>query len=624
LAALLSFLIVNSLEAAVAVRRVDASRAGRTVDGRVARLDSRLAPAGYPITDVTLEPSGERFTILGGYRDGVLWVCEEEERFTAGESIRVQLEDGPNGPRPAAVWREASAASASETAAPLGATHPLDGVTGVAPRVLAITPASGPAAADADLEVEVLGTGFGGLGQGAVFFQGLFVLVQASVLEWSDTRIRCLVPRPGLWNDPQVLGGPVKVWTPAGGWSDGDPFLGGAEYHVLFQFAGDRFRDARVPIGYSVNSRDWPWSMERAQAMLATAAGAWNAVPFGYGRLAPGGETDHAPGPKKDGVNVIGWTVPWPHSPNWLAVTWSGIDSLTGERREADVEINGERPWSIESETPYGEYDLQTTMTHEFGHWLRLGHIQELHHVMLPFQNVAEQRRSLGSGEVQGASWIYPTYGEVLVSADSAWFGGDRPDSLHIDVRLADRRGRTLAGVPAEEIRAFVEWTDSPAGELGSLNVSSAPGASLVADAATDEEGRTSFLITRAQGSSRIRLTVRGPLGPLRDRPVVYVSDAERGRPRAPLVLSAAWPNPARSGTVRATARLGAPAERLLARILDARGRVAAVLWDGPASGDVLLTWTLAQGKRPAAGLYFLHVESVSHAETRKLVVIAP
>jgi hypothetical protein len=432
-----------------------------------------------------------------------------------------------------------------------------------------------------------------------------------------------LVPRPGLWNDPQVLSGPVKVWTPLG-WSDGDPYLGGAEYHVLFQFAGDRFRDDRLPIHYVVNPLGWPWPIERVHAMLDAAAGAWNDVPFSFGRLVPGGLAEIEPGRKRDGINTIGWVTPWPHSPGWLAVTWSGIDSLTGERREADVEINGEREWSIEPETPYGLFDLQTTMTHEFGHWLRLGHVQELHHVMLSFQNVTEQRRVLAPGEMQGATWIYPTYGEARATAESAYFGGANPEAFHIDVRVADRRGRPIAGVPADEVQVSAEWLDAPIGSVGSDAGATAPGVPLDADAPTDEEGRTRFSITRARGTGHVRFTVRGPLGVLRDRPEVYVSDLERGAPRAPLALTAAWPNPARGGTVRATARLGSPAERLLARVFDARGRVAAVLWDGPASGDVVLTWSLAAGERPAAGLYLLRVERDGIVDTKKLVVMAP
>ena len=90
------------------------------------------------------------------------------------------------------------------------------------------------------------------------------------------------------------------------------------------------------------------------------------------------------------------------------------------------------------------------------------------------------------------------------------------------------------------------------------------------------------------------------------------------------LSLTAPWPNPLRGGTLRVSARLGSPVARLVARVYDARGRVIASLWDGPAAGDVLLTWSNASGRPPAPGLYFLRVDAGAHSETRKLVVVAP
>src|SRR5262245_12955409 len=70
-----------------------------TVEGRVTRLDPRIDSHGYPVTDVTLD-TGARFTILGGYKDGLRWVVDEEASFTLGDQVRVRLERGPDGMRP--------------------------------------------------------------------------------------------------------------------------------------------------------------------------------------------------------------------------------------------------------------------------------------------------------------------------------------------------------------------------------------------------------------------------------------------------------------------------------------------------------------------------------------------
>lgn len=58
------------------------------------------------------------------------------------------------------------------------------------PMITQITPSSGPV----DTEVEVLGTGFGPMIGGLRFHDKTKKSVNAPILDWSDTRIRALVP----------------------------------------------------------------------------------------------------------------------------------------------------------------------------------------------------------------------------------------------------------------------------------------------------------------------------------------------------------------------------------------------------------------------------------------------
>ena len=594
----------------------------RLVEGRVARLESRLGDGGYPVTDVVLEPGGERFTILGGYRDGVLWVAEEEGRFTPGQRVRVRLESAPRG------WRLAGGRDGVEVlegaagAAPAALAAPA--VT-PAPRVTGAEPSSGPAVADDSIAVEVTGTGFGDTqGPSGVFFQGFFERVRAPIVAWSDTRIRCLVPAPGRDGSPQVLSGAVKVWTPDGGWSDGDPWYGGAEYGVLFQYAGDSWAETRLPMVFRVNPDGFPWAGEVTRDMVVSAAEAWHAAPFSYGRFVFGGFTDQRAARDKDSTDVIGWTSPWPHNPNWIAVTWSGIDSLSGERLEADIEVNGDKPWSLDGSGDPGSYDLPTTLTHEFGHWFRLGHVQEQQHVMLAYQEKGVVRRSLQDGDRQGAAWIYPTFGTAAASTDTVYLGGEAPDTLVLAVRIADRRGRPRGGLAPGDVYAVAEWLDGEAGPVASLPAAPPGVLVLLPDSPTDADGRARIVVPGFEGRGRVRFTVVGDGRSVRERPVVFVTGAERGRPIPALALESPRPNPVVAGAVRALVRLGVPAPRLTARVLDARGRLVCVLHDAPtAAGELWLSWDPAGGGEGAGpGLYFLQVQGAGQTSTRKLIAL--
>jgi hypothetical protein len=595
----------------------------RVIEGRVTHLQSRLGPQGYPVTEVLLEPGGERFTILGGYQNGIHWTAEEEAQLALGEEVRVRLEQSPVGWRPAGGCLGVDRLDTNGLLrAPPG--ERVDEYDAPA-QVMSVTPPSGPAVADGSIEVIVEGINFGDRpGDGGIFFQGLFEHVPAEILEWSDRRIRCLVPRPGRRGRPQLFSGAVKVWTPGGGWSDGQEWSGGAKYAVEFQYAGDFWDPDRLPMDVYLNLRGFPWPHGVVRGLLSRAVGAWNQVPFSYGKFAYRGDLDQQETRKRDGINLIGWTSPWPHPESWLAVTWSAIDSLTGKRLETDVEFNGERAWSIATETPSNSYDVLTTLIHELGHWFRLGHVSEPGQVMSIFQSLGERRRALGSGDRQGASWIYPTFGKAHVSADSVYFGGPRPDTLTIDVQIADRRGRPLAGLQPEEVVALPE----PAEGNSSLKLSTTGTRStngwLFAESATDEEGRTRIVIPEAQGEGLVRLRIVGGNGLLRDSPEVFVSDRGRPGPGPLLSLGSVYPNPSAGNSLRASVRLTAPVPRLLARVFDARGRGVRVLYDAAAgAGEMdLILDSNNPGARMAPGLYFLQVRVENTRETRKFVLL--
>ena len=587
----------------------------RTVEGRVVRLEPRLDPHGYPVTDVVLD-DGSRFTILGGYKNGLRWVVDEEASFAVGDRVRVRLEDGPDGARPAGGREGVVRLDAAAPAAPaVGEVSPTD-----APLVDNVSPSAGGAVADENLLIDVRGQGFGDdQGTSGVFFQGLFVHVPAQVLSWSDTLVRCFVPRPGILGVPQVLTGSVKIWTPAGGWSDGAEWDGGAVYHVLFQFAGDSWAEHNLPIPYYINPSGFIWSADEVVQFITQAAETWHGAPNAYGRFRYLGYTDHVAMRDKDSVNVVGWTKPWPHNPQWLAVTWSGIDSASGERREVDVEINGERAWSISPTPAPGTFDLRTTMAHEFGHWIRLGHVQEPGHLMLAYQVEEETRRALAEGDREGAAWVYPTFGSAQASRDTVYVGEDGSDPLSIEVTIADRRGRPVTSSTPGDVVAIADWVGGASAGSGAP----APAGVLEPDAELDAQGRTRFTIPRVAGYGLLRFTIVGFSRSVRDRPVVTVL-SRYPMPPGTWSLGVATPNPVASGSVAFTVSLGSRVSRLTAHLVDARGRLVRVLADGPAApGERQLVWNLAgSGHATDPGLYFLDVRADGDRQVRKVVVL--
>src|SRR6185295_13593794 len=97
---------------------------------------------------------GSRFTILGGPKNGLRWVVDEEAQFTIGERVRVRLEDGADGPRPAGGREGVELLAAAPS--PGGEIPSSDG-----PEVDTVTPSAGGAVADENLEIAVRGRRFG-------------------------------------------------------------------------------------------------------------------------------------------------------------------------------------------------------------------------------------------------------------------------------------------------------------------------------------------------------------------------------------------------------------------------------------------------------------------------------
>ena len=606
------------------------------VRGRVVSAASAFDADGVLRTEVVLaDEAGRetgRFRVPGGRDGGDVWVVDGVPVFLAGETVEVALT-----PLAPAGWTVAPGEDAVVRLAPTatgrsGASFSTGVDPALIPHVETVDPELSGAAPDQETIVTVRGARFGAAqGDSRVTFQGLFERIDAPVVSWKDDEVRCRVPSPGLLGVPQVLSGTLKVWTAAGGWSDGDPFTGGPRFRILYQWAGDAWLPGDLPVGVYLNPAGFPWGAATGE-LVAAALGRWN-VPGSYARFEYRGLTQAEAGPHRetgarggDDRNTVRWRAPWPHTPGWLAVTWSRIDTLTLERQETDLEINGELyDWSIDPEGTFGRYDLPSTLAHEFGHWMRLGHIQSVASLMVPSIGAGTVRRELSPADTYGASWIYPSYGTLEAPAAVATGAG-----VEVRVRARDREGRPRPGLAADRVRARAVALAPGAARPGPIDppLDAVPAAIVTSSVDTDGDGwTTASLAGLADGAYRLEVEVDGAL--VRPAPVVTVGVPPRVAAPA-LALSGVTPQPL-AGGVRGIVRFSLPGSADVELMLyDARGARARVLAQGrrPAGPNEVVLWTRgADGSLLSPGIYFLRLSSragASFAPVTSRVVVLP
>jgi hypothetical protein len=89
-----------------------------------------------------------------------------------------------------------------------------------------------------------------------------------------------------------------------------------------------------------------------------------------------------------------------------LAHTTLTFDAETGELLDADVEINTEN-FPITLDSPNGDFDLQTLISHEMGHFLGLGDTSLAGAMMESPVVPGERRNKLSPDDVTGICEIY-------------------------------------------------------------------------------------------------------------------------------------------------------------------------------------------------------------------------
>jgi len=97
---------------------------------------------------------------------------------------------------------------------------------------------------------------------------------------------------------------------------------------------------------------------------------------------------------------------PYGHSGNTLALTTVTYNVDTGEIYDADIEINGTMPLSIGSPV---QYDLQSILTHEIGHFLGFAHSKDPESTMFDkYQAGGTSLRTLDEDDISAVCSVYP------------------------------------------------------------------------------------------------------------------------------------------------------------------------------------------------------------------------
>jgi hypothetical protein len=278
------------------------------------------------------------------------------------------------------------------------------------PEISSINPYKG--SAGTGTEVTITGEGFGATaGNGKVEFwygrgyPGDPDRIEAPIVSWSDTQIVCEVPAAILNDYPASAGsGPLRVVTDEGGVSNEVTFI------VTFSYMGvmwdNLYSNPEVPYRINENTSDCTGE----GAAVRSAAETWNNAGAVFSFRYAGTHNNTETG--ENGYNDIMWSNNVRTGILAYASTWS----VNGIITEADIAYNDKDcQWSSGNNPGSNEFDIQSILIHELGHWLSLRDlygdigdgVNDIGKVMYGRAGSGEMMRNLHSNDIAGIRWIY-------------------------------------------------------------------------------------------------------------------------------------------------------------------------------------------------------------------------
>ncbi len=157
------------------------------------------------------------------------------------------------------------------------------------------------------------------------------------------------------------------------------------------------------------------------------------------------------------------WT--YTSADNTLAKTTVTYDSATGEILDADIEINHAYNEITVTDVPANvRFDLQSILTHEFGHFLGLDHTQDPQATMnAAYDQGSIDLRTLEEDDIAGACTIYPP-GRKSVCAPEPRGGlanfcaGEEPKEGGCSITVKETPRWGLGALVALAALAFGRW----------------------------------------------------------------------------------------------------------------------------------------------------------------------
>jgi hypothetical protein len=183
-------------------------------------------------------------------------------------------------------------------------------------------------------------------------------------------------------------------------------------------------------VGYSLQQdASKQVSFTTVQQIVKTSFATWEGASCTGGNprilvteLAAAECTKHEYNQKKGNTNLIVFRDDaWPYegSSNTLALTTVTYNLDTGEIYDADMELNSADNALTTSDTAV-QFDLQSIITHEAGHFLGLAHSETPAATMYPdYKPSSIDLRSLDPDDVLGICTIYPAGGPILPTCDN-------------------------------------------------------------------------------------------------------------------------------------------------------------------------------------------------------------
>ncbi len=173
---------------------------------------------------------------------------------------------------------------------------------------------------------------------------------------------------------------------------------------------------------------------------INAAANTWNNAGANFAFQYGGGSGVTSSG--QDGKNVVHWENMGNSTTLAESTWWYNGDQIV----EADLRFNDYYTWDATGAPSSNEVDLQSVATHEFGHWLSLGHDTDpkcpnASPIMCASYNLGTLKRSLGANDIAG---IKALYGSAQVQPTNTPRPTNTPTPRPTATRMPTR-GPTLA-----------------------------------------------------------------------------------------------------------------------------------------------------------------------------------